>query len=212
MIEKYYSAWKPGYVAPKIEPEPVQTAPRERTVEYDGKTLPIVTIGYKCDAFDVKNKEYMAILPFADLAFGENSDLYRKLVLEEQKVQFIAGDAPMKRDPFPFMIYTRVKSESDIDYVISEIEATIEKYKTELIDPVKLEGLKKRMKYGFLMRLDSPEAVASSLPMYITLTGDITVIDEYFDALMSVTPEDIRNAVNHYFVKTGRNQVILKGN
>lgn len=212
LIEKYYSSWKTGYVAPQIEQEPKQTAPREAKVKYDGKTLPVVAIGYKYDAFDVKNKDFMAMLPFADLAFGENSALYSKLVLEEQKVQFISAGAQTRRDPFPFMIYSRIKNENDVEYVIGEVEKTIEKFKTELVSAEQLEALKKRMKYQFLMGLDSPESVASVLPVFITLTGDINVIEEYFSALMAVTPEDIKRAVNRYFVKESRNQVILTGN
>ncbi|KAA0255152.1 MAG: insulinase family protein [Chlorobiota bacterium] len=212
MIEKYYSSWKPGYIAPQIEQEPKQTAPREAKVKYDGKTLPVVAIGYKYDAFDVKNKDFMAMLPFADLAFGENSALYSKLVLEEQKVQFISSGAQTRRDPFPFMIYSRIKNENDVEYVIGEVEKTIGKFKTELVSVEQLEALKKRMKYQFLMGLDSPESVASVLPVFITLTGDINVIEEYFSALMAVTPEDIKRAVNRYFVKENRNQVILTGN
>lgn len=212
MVEDYYSPWKPGYVSPKIEPEPKQTAPREAKIKYDGKTLPLVAIGYKYDAFNVYNKDYMAMLPFADLAFGETSELYKKLVLDEQKVQFVSAGAQTKRDPFPFMIYSRVKAESDMDYVIAEIEKTIEHFKNNLVSKEQLDNLKKRMKYQFLMGLDSPESVASVLPMFITLTGDIEVLDEYFIQMMDITPEDIQRAVNKYFVKESRNQVILTGN
>lgn len=212
MVEDYYSPWKPGYVSPKIEPEPKQTAPREAKIKYDGKTLPLVAIGYKYDAFNVYNKDYMAMLPFADLAFGETSELYKKLVLDEQKVQFVSAGAQTKRDPFPFMIYSRVKAESDMDYVISEIEKTIEHFKKNPVSKEQLDNLKKRMKYQFLMGLDSPESVASVLPMFITLTGDIEVLDEYFIQMMDITPEDIQRAVNKYFVKESRNQVILTGN
>ena len=212
MVEDYYSPWKPGYVSPKIEPEPKQTAPREAKIKYDGKTLPLVAIGYKYDAFNVYNKDFMAMLPFADLAFGETSELYKKLVLDEQKVQFVSAGAQTKRDPFPFMIYSRVKAKSDMDYVISEIEKTIEHFKNNLVSKEQLDNLKKRMKYQFLMGLDSPESVASVLPMFITLTGDIEVLDEYFIQMMDITPEDIQRAVKKYFVKESRNQVILTGN
>lgn len=212
MVEDYYSPWKPGYVSPKIEPEPKQTAPREAKIKYDGKTLPLVAIGYKYDAFNVYNKDYMAMLPFADLAFGETSELYKKLVLDEQKVQFVSAGAQTKRDPFPFMIYSRVKAESDMDYVIAEIEKTIEHFKNNPVSKDQLDNLKKRMKYQFLMGLDSPESVASVLPLFITLTGDIEVLDEYFIQMMEITPEDIQRAVNKYFVKESRNQVILTGN
>lgn len=212
MVEDYYSSWKPGYVSPKIEPEPKQTAPREAKIKYDGKTLPLVAIGYKYDAFNVYNKDFMAMLPFADLAFGETSELYKKLVLDEQKVQFVSAGAQTKRDPFPFMIYSRVKAESDLDYVIAEIEKTIEHFKNNPVSKEQLDNLKRRMKYQFLMGLDSPESVASVLPMFITLTGDIEVLDEYFVQMMDITPEDIQRAVKKYFVKESRNQVILTGN
>ncbi|MBK7867130.1 MAG: insulinase family protein [Ignavibacteriales bacterium] len=152
------------------------------------------------------------MLPFADLAFGETSELYKKLVLDEQKVQFVSAGAQTKRDPFPFMIYSRVKAESDMDYVIAEIEKTIEHFKKNPVSKEQLDNLKKRMKYQFLMGLDSPESVASVLPMFITLTGDIEVLDEYFIQMMDITPEDIQRAVNKYFVKESRNQVILTGN
>jgi zinc protease len=212
MVEKYYSPWQKGYVSPMIEKEPKQTAPKETKIKYDGKTLPLLAIGYKYDGFNVYNKDYLAMIPFADLAFGETSDIYKKLVLNEQKVQFVSASSQTRRDPFPFMVYSRVKSENDIEYVIKEIENTLEYYKTNLISKDQLDNLKRRMKYQFLMGLDSPESVASVLPMFITLTGDIEVLDEYFAQLMDITPEDIQRAVNKYFVKESRNQIILTGN
>ncbi|MBN8544733.1 MAG: insulinase family protein [Ignavibacteria bacterium] len=212
MVDKYYSSWKTGYTPPKIEMEPKQTAPREAKIKYDGKTLPLLAIGYKYDGFNVFNKDYMSMIPFADIAFGETSELYKKLVLDEQKVQFIAGGAQTRRDPFPFMIYSRVKSENDLEYVNQEIEKTIDYYKNNLVSKEQLDKLKKRMKYQFLMGLDSPEAVASVLPMFITLSGDIEVLDEFYTQMMDITPQDIQNAVRKYFVKESRNQVILTGN
>lgn len=211
-IEKYYSPWDPGYVMPEIDPEPVQTAPRSTKVTYDGKTLPLLMIGYKCDAFDVNNPDYLALDPFAEVAFGRTSDIYKKLVLEEQKVTFIQAGTQSSRDPFPFMIYTQVKKIEDMEYVQAEIEKTIERFKTELIDKSMLEILKKRDKYQFLMQLDSPESVASILPQYITLTGDIKVIDEYFANFDKITPEQIVKSINKYFVESGKNLLILTGN
>ncbi|NIV04536.1 MAG: insulinase family protein, partial [Calditrichae bacterium] len=57
-----------------------------------------------------------------DLAFGENSEIYKKLVIREQKVQFIAGGFGFNRDPKLYSVYTMVKDEKDIPLVKDEID------------------------------------------------------------------------------------------
>ncbi len=212
LVEKYYSPWKPGYTAPVIEPEPDQTAPRRKDVQYDGKTLPVVIMAYKSDAFDVKNKNFLSSIHLADLAFGETSEIYNKLVLKEQKVQFISASAGMSRDPYMFEIYTMVKNPDDIEYVISEIRKTLESFTIKLVEDKDLDDLKMRNKYGFLMSLDNQDAVAGSLPQYITMTGDIKVIDEFYNALDDVTPDDIMKAAKTYFTSSRENIIVLRGN
>ena len=76
---------------------------------YPGRTLPILSISYKGDAFDPENRHYVAAGLLAELAFGPNSQLYKKLVLDEQKVQILGGEVPMNRDPSLFDIVAMVK-------------------------------------------------------------------------------------------------------
>ena len=73
---------------------------RTRSVEisYPGKTLPILCLAYKGAAFDPDNRDFAAARLLNDLAFGETSELYKKLVIREQKVQFLFADVPMNRD------------------------------------------------------------------------------------------------------------------
>jgi zinc protease len=87
MIEKHYGGWKRGYVPPVLKPEPPQTEERRVEVRYEGRTLPMVWIAYKGDAFDPSDKMVVSAYLLADLAFGENSELYKKLVIREQKVE-----------------------------------------------------------------------------------------------------------------------------
>ncbi len=211
LVTKYYTPWKPGYTEPKIEKEPAQTAPRFRQVNYDGKTLPLVIVGFKTDEFRAKDKNFVSTISFADLAFGETSDIYKKLVLNEQKVQFISANPGMNRDPYMFEIYTMIKDEKDIDYVTGEINKVIETYKSTKVEQDKLERLKKQKKYSFLMALDSPDAVASMLPQYITLANNIDVIDDLTETMMNLSPDDIQKAVKLYFTENNRNTVVLKG-
>jgi len=211
LVKRYYSGWKPGYVQPQITPEPPQTSERTAEVKYPGKTLPLLSIAYKGDAFDVNNKNLISSVLLADLAFGETSDIYKKLVLNEQKVQFIQGDFGFSRDPKLLYIFTMIKDEKDIDYVKNEILTTIEKFKNTLVDEKKLEDLKKREKYSFLMNLDNPASVAGFLPQFITLTGGIEVIDQLYAAIDKVTPADLKSAANYYLIPEKRNVVVVKG-
>jgi zinc protease len=211
MIDEFYSGWEPGYVPPQITPEPFQTGERRVTVEYPGRTLPLVWIGYKGDAFDPTNKLVAAAYLLADLAFGENSDIYKKLVIREQKVQWIEGDFGFNRDPKLYDVYTRVKDPGDIDYVIKEIDKVDARFRTSLVPVNDLENLKKRTRYEFLMGLDTPGRTASRLARFIALTGGIEAIDELYATLATETPEDIRSAADRYLQDDRRTVLILKG-
>ena len=210
-VKKYYGGWEKGYVAPKVTPEPPQTAERTGEVTYPGKTLPIIDIAYKGDPLDPANRDFVAALLLGDLAFGENSDLYKKLAIQEQKVQFISSSIPPNRDAPLFEIYAMVKTAEDINYVRDEVYRTLESFKTVPIDAARLEGLKKRNKYDFLMGLDTPDHVAGGLARFVAITGDIDVVDQLYKTGDSITAEDVMHAAQKYFVPEHRTVVVLKG-
>jgi zinc protease len=211
LVKQYYGSWKKGYVSPAIVPEPPQARERVAQVSYPGRTLPILDIAYKGDAFDPKNRNYVAAVLLGDLAFGENSDLYKKLVINDQKVQFLAPSIPMNRDVPLFEITTMVKKTEDLDAVRDAIYKTLEDFKSHPVDSKKLNDLKKRNKYQFLMNLDTPDKVDARLARFAALTGDISVVDEFYYQLERITPEDIRTAANKYFLPEHRTVVVLRG-
>jgi zinc protease len=211
LVKKYYGGWVKGYTAPKVEPEPPQTAERTAEVTYPGRTLPIVDIAYKGDAFDPNNRDYVAALLLEDLAFGETSDLRKKLVLKEQKVQQLAMQVPMNRDQPLFEIFSMVKKAEDVEGVRDDIYRTLEQFKTTPVDETRLRDLKRRNKYSFLMGLDTPDAVASRLARFVALTGDIAVVDTLYAQMDTITAEDLMRAAKKYFTPERRTVVVLKG-
>lgn len=211
MIEKYYAAWQPGYVPPQIATEPFQTEERNVEVTYKGRTLPLVWMAYKGDAFDPTAKMMASAYLLADLAYGENSEIYKKLVIREQKVQWIAGDFGFNRDPKLYDVYTRVKKVEDIDYVILEIDKTADRFKAQAVSEKELENIKMRTRYDYLMGLDTPGRVAGGLARLIALTGGIEAVDQLYSTLATLTPEDIRVAANRYLQNERRTVLILKG-
>lgn len=211
LAQKYYGAWEKGYVPPQVTPEPPQHGERTGEVAYPGRTLPILNIAYKGDAFNPKNRDYVAALLLGELAFGENSDLNKKLYLKEQKVQFLSPSIGFNRDPGLFQIYSMVKKVDDIGYVRDEIYRTLEEFTTKPVDEKKLTDLKRRNKYSFLMGLDAPSRVTAGLARVVAITGGIEAIDELYAMADTITPQDIMNAAKKYFSPERRTVLVLKG-
>jgi zinc protease len=211
LVRQFYGGWETGYVPPQVQPEPPQTAERRGTVSYPGKTLPILQIAYKGDPFDPDNADYVAASLLAELAFGETSASYRKLVLDEQKVQALGADVPMNRDQPLFDITAIVKNAMDLEYVRDEVYRTLETCQALPVEPAKLAQLKRRVRYAFLMGLDTPDRVAGQLARPIALTGGIECVDRFYAAVERVTPDDVVRAARKYFVPARRTVIVLKG-
>jgi len=211
LVRKYYGAWNAGYKAPTVPDEPPQTVERRIDVEYKGKTLPIVWLAYKAGRFDPADEMYVATGLLAELAFGETSDVYKKLVLDEQAVELIAADLGHSRDPGLFNVYARVKEPGRVDEVLAEIDGVIERYRETPPDAGRLADLKSRLKYGFLMGLDTPDGVASGLARLVAITGGIEAVDELYRTYDRITPEGVQAAARAYLVPTGRTVAKLKG-
>lgn len=211
LVKKHYGDWPKGYEPPRITPEPPQQAERTGEVCYPGKTLPVLCIAYKGAAFDPADKDYVAAMLLNELAFGETSDLHKKLVLRDQTVEMLGADVPMNRDMPLFTLMTMVKQEKDIATVRDEIYKTIAQFQNTPVDAEKLADMKKRMKYGFLMGLDSSDKVAGALARIIAVTGGIEAIDRLYETIESITPEDVRRAAEKFYQPNRRTVMVLRG-
>ena len=211
LVRKYYGVWQKGYVPPLITPEPPQAAERSAEITFPGKTLPILDMAYKGAAFNVDDRTFAAALLFGDLAFGETSDLYRKLYIREQRVQMLGASMPMNRDMPLFEITAMVRKDADLAAVRKEIEATLAAFQSQPVDEKRLNDLKKRRRYAFLMGLDSPDAVAARLSRFVSLTGSIGSVDALYEQIGAVTAEDVQRAARTYFTPDRRTLVTLKG-
>jgi zinc protease len=209
LIRKYYGGWKPGYKAPAIEPEPKQTAPREQTIKYPGRTLPILAINYKAPRWDPTDRTAVALEVLGQVAFGPNSEINRKLVLQERKAQYVAPLFSLSRDPYLVRIQAMVTNPADTKAVEAELMGTVKRFQETLVDPKQLADTKSAIKYGALMSMETAQDVAFALMQAIVTTGKIDAFDEYFRTLDAVTPEDLREAARTYLVDAGRTTITM---
>jgi zinc protease len=209
LIREYYSDWEPGYVAPQITPEPAHTAPRWKTVKYPGRTLPVLVVNYMGPAWSATDRLALATQVLGRVAFGSNSDIYKKLVIEERKVQSLNAGFGLSRDPSLLSVTAMVIEPRDVGLVEEEIQETVGRFREELVDQKLFDDTKSNMKYGFLMRLETARAVAFATMPYVINTGGVEAVNEYYRTLDAVTREDLREAARRYLVENGKTVVLM---
>lgn len=199
LAQKYFGDWKRGNYTPKIETEPAQKETRYAHVQQAGFP-PYLLLAYKGPAFADTSKELPALDLMTSILFAPTSDLYKKLVLDEQKVRFIGGGPSFSRDPNLISLSASVVKTEDLQYVKDEITKAINQMKTTPVDAQKLQDTKSNNRYGFAMAMDSPDAIANALSRYIWLTGDPESLNRIYARYDQVTPQDIMDVAKKYFV------------
>jgi zinc protease len=209
LIRQHYEGWAPGYVAPAVPVEPRQTAPRDSLVVYPGRTLPILAINYKSPAWSATDTVAVALEVLGRAAFGPNSEISRRLVLQERRVQYLAPGFGLSRDPGLVSLTTMVRDPDDVDAIEAELLAEVERFRTELVDPATLAAVRSNMKYGFLMGLEEAQGIAFSLIPFVINTGTVEAVEDYFRTLDAVTPGHMREAARRYLVPEGRTTMTM---
>jgi zinc protease len=210
LIEQYYGEWERGYVPPKIKAEPKQKKAKLVEVEYEGRTLPRVWVAYKGGAFAPEDKIWVASLVLAELAFGETSDIYRELRLEQQKVENLQAGGATSRDAELWSVIATIKDPADVDAVLARIEQTVARYRDKLPNADRLSAVKSHMRYDYLLGLDTPSAVAGDVARFVGTAGELERVEVLYDNLAAVTPEDVREAAQRWLVDAHRTTVILR--
>ena len=137
------------------------------------------------------------------ILFSENSELYKKLVIEEQKARFLGGGAFDSHDPNLISIQASFYKKEDMQYVKDEIMKAVENVKANGVDKKLLSETKSNLKYSYAMGIDNPSTIANSLCHYITLTGNPESLNRLYDLYDKVTVDDIKMIAEKYFVTTG---------
>jgi zinc protease len=200
LAEKYFGDWKKGNYIPEIPVEPEQKEKRSIHLQ-NGTIPPFLGMNYKGPAFSDKEIDMPAIDVLNTILFSQNSELYKKLVVEERKLRFIGGNASDSRDPFLINIQASFINHKDFQYVRDEITKAIENVKLNGVDGKLLEETKSHLKYSFSMSIDNPDAIANSLCHYISAAGDPEALNKLYALYDKVTINDLKMVANKYYTE-----------
>lgn len=197
MAENYFGQWGRGEWVSKIPSEPVQTATRYTHVKMPGFP-PLVSLSYKSPAYTDSSIDAAALSLFCSITFSEKSPLYKKLVIQEQRVRDLSAGLSFTRDPYLLEIQASLVDAKELQAIKDELVRSIEEVKTNGVSQKELDETRTRMRYSFIMGMDSPERIAQSLSYYTWITGNPESLNTAYRLYDKVTIDDIRKAVSTY--------------
>ena len=205
LVEKYWGNWEKGTFTVDIPQEPEHKGPVYAHVPWTSPTLPWVTVAFHGpSAFQTQDQAAMDTM--MDLAFGQTSDLYKRLVEQEQKVDQLFQFGGPNVDPTLVTVFARVKNPADAVYVRDEILRTFADLRARKIDAKRVEDAKSNSRYGFVRALDNTDSIASTIASFAHFERSYDTLNRYFRELLTVTPEVIQTVANKYF--TDKNLVV----
>ena len=209
LTKKYFGDWERGNQKAAIPLEPQQKQPRTASVDWPSPTLPYVVVAHHGPAYSDQKKEKAALDFLVPIAFGENSELYQKLVLKEQKVDMLMTSFDDQIDPELFAVLARVKEVKDVTYVRDAIVATFERFADERVTQEKLDETRAHIRYSTALGWTSAGAIAGFLAPYVALNGTPQTVDRLFAIYQQITPKDIQDNAKRYFTTENRTVVTL---
>ncbi len=114
LVDERWGSWKRGSFKAQIPVEPPQDGPRRAHVDWATETIPLITVAWRGPAYADDTMDTVALDAIAHLGYDQNSPLYQKLVVEEQKVESMGADAPSSLDPEFFQVNAHVKDAKDL--------------------------------------------------------------------------------------------------
>ncbi len=199
LVEKYWSSWRPGSYKVAIPSEPAPKGPRYAHVPWTSPTLPQLAIAFRGPGFSATDKEYAALDLFFDLAFGETSEIYKQLVIDEQKVNRLGATASSSQDPDLYGVSSMIKDPKDVPYVRDAIMKAFAEGIAAPVSAQRLADVRSNIRYSFARRLDNTESIAATLASFVRYERRFDTLNKFFALMDTVTPADVQKAAQKYF-------------
>jgi zinc protease len=199
LVEKHWGGWKRGSFTVDVPREAAPKGPVYAHVPWTSGTLPWVLAAFHGPAFSDREKDFAAVDLLLDLTFGPTSDLYKRLVEEEQKVDQLFPYLPANQDPYLVSAGARVKKAEDVVYVRDEILKAFAQARVRPLDARRVADAKSNARYGLIRSLDNTEAIAALLARFVRYERSYDTLNDYYRVYESLTPEDLQAAARKYF-------------
>ena len=198
LVERYWGSWQRGSHGVTIPAEPAAERPVAAHVAWATDSLPIVTVAFHGPAFSETDRDYAALEILLDLELGETSDLYRRLVEEQQLVDQLFVDTADTVDPSLWTVFARVLRADDTVTVRDAILSTLAGMRRSAIARERLEDAKAHARYAFVRALDNSESIASTLARFVRVRRSYETVNALYRTYEALEPDDLLRAARVY--------------
>ena len=209
LARRYFDSWKPGTPSSEVTMvQPDQKGEQRLVVEFDAE--PQVMIGYHTPVMPNPDAYTLEMLDNI-LSSGRTSRFYRNIFAGKGLTAGSPWTSTMPSDRYPneFTVGAVPKAPHTAGEVETAIYEELERLKTEPVSDRELERVKNRYKFWELGRLRSNQALAFTLSGAFGIRGDWRTVEENFNRLMAITPQDIQRVAQKYFTPENRTVVTL---
>ncbi len=209
-VEEHWGGWARGTYRLEAPREPEQASPREARIEWETHTLPYVAVAQRAPAYDDGCTGCAALDLISALSFSQGSDLYRRLVIEEQWADELWANQVDHLDPYLFTVVARVKQSERTGDVRRAIEDELDRLPAEPPAEERLKQVQSHLFYRFVLGLNRSDAVAAQLAPFLALRRTPETVNRLFGTYASVAPRDLAAAAGRWFRREGRTVVTLE--
>ena len=210
LVRKHWGAWaceSPPEV--EIPAEPPQDAPRALHVQWDSPTQPLVALAFRGPAFDSTQKDMPAMDLLAQIYFGETSELYQRLVVQERIADSLSTYLPNRKDPNLVLLFARVNDEARVADVARAMLDEVARARTEAVPAERLEATKSNLRYAFALSLNTSDDIAATIAQTMVFERTPETLNRQYARYAELTPADLLHYANTYLVDDSRTLATL---
>jgi predicted Zn-dependent peptidase len=208
LLKRYFGGI-PGSPLPLNPPtvEPPQTGERRVTLEFDAE--PNLMIGFHKTAVTEPDDPVFEMID-AILGSGRTGRLFRKLVTEQAiAAQVFTFEAPGRRFPSLYIIGGQPVAPHTTADVEAGILAELKRLQDTLVTDDELRKVRNQVESDAVYAQRTSMGLASRLTQFELLTGDWRGMLLRDQALLKVTPAQIRDVARRAFVPSNRTVAVL---
>jgi zinc protease len=187
--------------------EPSQRGERRVILKKEAE-LPFVLIYHHAPNLRSRDTYALDLLTVL-LAGGRSSRLYQDLVYEKRLARSVDSDySGVSIDPSLISVTTQLLPGKEPEQVEREIDALLEKLKSEPISERELQKAKNQVEAAFVFAQDSIFGQAMKIGFY-EAAGDWRLMDRYIEGIRGVTREDVQRVAKQYLDQDNRTVGVL---
>ena len=200
LVEKYFATIPPQPPPPPVDPSEPEGVAARHEIYYDRfAQLPALMLGWKAPA--QRAPGYYSLALASDLLLeGDSSRLYQKLVKGDESVVMVQGGIGERRGPSSFYIFAIPKPGHDRAGIQAAIEGEIKRLAGEGPSAEEMEKLRNNLLNDVARGRQSCLFRAQRLAEYTLYDGDPELFNTEIEHYLSVTPEEIKRAVERYLL------------